>query len=81
MLTKPKPAPLTANHRLTEIAALLADAVITLHAQGRLSANSSESLSESRQDSLDSSANSGLCVHPRDNSVPQDSNQGDQHGA
>jgi hypothetical protein len=81
MLTKTKSAALTPSERLTEIAALLADAIITLNAQGRLSASSSESLSESRQDSLDSSANSGLCVDTRDNSVPQDSNQGVQHGA
>ena len=81
MLTKPKPAPLTANHRLTEIAALLADTIIALNAQGRLSATKSESLSESPEESLDLTAKPGLCVDTRAISAPQNSNQGVQHGA
>ena len=81
MLTKAKSASLTPGERLTEIAALLADAIIALNAQGRLSATSPESLSESCQDSLDSSAKPGLCVHTRAASAPQNSNQGVQHGA
>ena len=47
MLTKTKPSALSPDKRLTEIAALLADTIITLNAQGRLSATNSESLSES----------------------------------
>ena len=47
MLTKAKPSALPPGERLTEIAALLADTIIALNAQGRLSATKSESLSES----------------------------------
>ena len=81
MLTKTKSAALTPSERLTEIAVLLADAIITLNAQDRLSARTSESLSDSRQDSLDSSAKPGLCVYTRATSESRKSNQGVQHGA
>ena len=81
MLTKTKPSALPPGERLTEIAALLADTIIALNAQGRLSATKSESLSESPEDSLDLSAKPGLCVDTRAISAPQNSNQGVQHGA
>lgn len=81
MLTKTKPSALPPGERLTEIAALLADTIIALNAQGRLSATKSESLSESSEDSLDLSAKPGLCDSTRATSVPQTSHQGVQHGA
>lgn len=81
MLTKTKPSALSPDKRLTEIAALLADSIITLNAQGRLSATNSESLSDSPKDSLDLSAKPGLCVDTRATSAPRNSNQGVQHGA
>ena len=81
MLTKTKPSALSPDKRLTEIAALLADSIITLNAQGRHSATNSESLSEVPEDSLDLSAKPGLCVDTRTTSAPQNSNQGAQHGA
>ena len=81
MLTKAKPSALSPDERLTEIAALLADTIIALNAQGQLSATKSESLSESSEDSLDLSAKPGLCVSTRATSVPQTSHQGAQHGA
>ena len=81
MLTKTKPSALSADKRLTEIAALLADTIIALNAQGGLPKTNSESLSESPQDSLDLSAKPGLCVDTRATSAPQKPNQGVQHGA
>ena len=81
MLTKTKPSALSKDDRLNEIAALLADTIIALNAQGGLPATKSESLSESCQDSLDLSAKPGLCVSTRATSVPQTSHQGAQHGA
>ena len=81
MLTKAKPSALSPDERLTEIAALLADTIIALNAQGRLSAKKSESLSESPKDSLDLSAKPGLCVDTRATSVSRNSNQGVHHGA
>ena len=81
MLTKTKPSALSPDKRLTEIAALLADSIITLNAQGRLSATNSESLSDSPKDSLDLSAKPGLCVHTRATSASRNPNQGVQHGA
>lgn len=74
MLTKTKPSALPPGERLTEIAALLADTIIALNAQGRLSATKSESLSESPEDSLDLSAKPGLCIDTRAISAPQNSN-------
>ncbi len=81
MLTKTKPSVLSPGERLTEIAALLADTIIALNAQGRFSATKSESLSESPENSLDLSAKPGLCVDTRTTSVSRNSNQGVQHGA
>ena len=81
MLTKTKPSALSPDKRLTEIAALLADSIITLNAQGRHSATNSESLSEVPEDSLDLSAKPGLCVDTRAISVSRNSNQGVHHGA
>lgn len=81
MLTKTKPSALSPDERLTEIAVILADMIIALNAQGRLSTTKSESLSESPEDLLDLSAKPGLCVDTRAISAPQNSNQGVQHGA
>ena len=81
MLTKTKPFALSPCERLTEIAALLANTIIALNAQDRLSATKSESLSESSKDSLDLSAKPGLCIDTRTTSVSRNSNQGVQHGA
>lgn len=81
MLTKTNPSALSPDERLTEIAAILADTIIALNAQGGLSAANSESLSESPKDSLDPSGKPGLCVDTRATSAPQKPNQGVQHGA
>ena len=81
MHTKIKPSAFSPDKRLTEIAALLADSIIALNAQGGLPKTNSESLSESPQDSLDLSAKPGLCVDTRATSAPQKPNQGVQHGA
>lgn len=62
MLTKvdlPSPTP---QSRQCQIAGLLADAIINLRASSQVSRHNGESFSETHQSSLDSSANSGLCV-------------------
>lgn len=62
MLTKVKSAALTGNDRLTEIANLLADAIIARDAQIRLSARPSKVLSESPDRSVDSVSELRLSV-------------------
>ena len=81
MLTTSRSAALTSKERLAEIAALLADAIINSQAQSGHLVSSFESLSESRGERLDLSANTGLSVHACSTSAPQPPNPGVQHGA
>lgn len=68
----PSPTPLC---RQRQIAGLLADAIINLHALSRVSCGDNETFSETRQRLLDSCANSGLCVTTPNVSVRDHQNQ------
>lgn len=68
MLTKTRLRALTADERCTEIARLLADAIIAYAGRGGFSGDSSESPLEIADDSLDSSAKPLLSVNSRTHS-------------
>lgn len=76
MLTKidlPSPTP---QSRRCQIAGLLADAIINLRALSQGSRHNNETFSETHESSLDSSANSGLCVTTPNVSAAEPPNQG-----
>jgi hypothetical protein len=54
----------------------IADAIINLRASSQVSRHNNETFSESHQSSLDSSANSGLCVTTPNVSAAKPTNQG-----
>ncbi len=81
MLTKVNSAALTGNDRLTEIANLLADAIIARDAQCRLSARPSKVLSESLDRSVDSVSELRLSVTPPIGSADDQSHTGANDGA
>ena len=81
MLTKVNSATFHGNDRLTEIANLVADAIIARDAQYRLSARPSKVLSESPDRSVDSVSELRLSVTPPIGSADDQSPTGVQHGA
>ena len=81
MLTKVNSATFHGNDRLTEIANLLADAIIARDAQSRLAARPSKVLSESPDRSVDSVSELRLSVTPPIGSADDQSPTGVQHGA
>jgi hypothetical protein len=76
MLTKVDLASLTPQSRQCQIAGLLADAIINLRALSQGSRHNNETVSETHESSLDSSANSGLCVTAPNVSAAEPTNQG-----